>query len=446
MNIYRDIDIDLIKDNLPSLQEKFEREFIQKYKEPSMDEMDKTNKIIFNYIRNNKLIVYGGFAQNLLIETKEKGAGFYKDIDLADIEFYSPTPIKHLIELCDLLYKSGLKNVQGKEGSHPETYKLFSNFHNYADISYMSQNIYDNMETIMIDGMRITHPHFIYVDALRVYTDPLTSNFRLIRTFNRMTLMMRYYPLNDNHLYNQIEFKNINKDRDEFIRKQIVQKMKIVLIGFHAFNRLMKKANMKDNYFLQEPYYQLISIDFKKDMTHIYKLLQTKYGKKIRYKIYHPFFQFFDISVEFYYGDQLILRLYGRNERCIQYKYSEKKNTYYGSFQLLQLYTLALYQQNVIRKNQFNKNLYMTMFVRLIKARNKYLEDNNRSVLDNTPFQEFTLQCMGEPVDTLRESLLTGLKNIKNKRPVKFTYNAKGEKGKVPNFSFSNSSGELIKK
>ena len=77
---------------------------------------------------------------------------------------------------------------------------------------------------------------------------------------------------------------------------------------------------MSTQYFIQEPFYQLISIDYKNDKNKIYKILQDNF-KNIRYQEYHQFFQFFDKSVEFYYNKQLILRLFGDNERCIVYKY-----------------------------------------------------------------------------------------------------------------------------
>jgi hypothetical protein len=71
--------------------------------------------------------------------------------------------------------------------------KIFVNFINYCDISYMPENIYKNCPKIDIDGYYYTHPHFMLVDAYRVYSDPMTSYFRLTKTFTRFNKLMHYY-------------------------------------------------------------------------------------------------------------------------------------------------------------------------------------------------------------------------------------------------------------
>jgi hypothetical protein len=443
MELYRKKDLDIISKNINDLEDKFQREFQQKHMIPTLDEIDKVNEIIKNYIRENGMIVYGGYAQNELIKSKNKDDVFYKDIDLADIEFYSPEPIKSMIELCDILHKMGYEHVVGEEGVHPETYKVFVNFHPYTDISYMAPTLFKKCPVMIIDGLKMTHPHFMYTDALRVYADPLTSNFRLSKTFFRFTKLIKYYPFDENMEYNKIEFGYFLKDVDEYIRKEILHKMKLILIGFHSFNRLMEKAEMKKTYFVETPFYQMISVDFKNDRDKIYKLLQQKLGKDVRYKKYYPFFQFLGDSVEFYYKDKLILRLYDRNDRCIVYKYSEKKKTYYGTFQLQLLYNLIMYNLAIIRDNKFNQTLYMTMFVRLLKARDIFLEKNNLSVLDESPFEEFTMKCMGDPVDSIRQSRLNISKNVKKGKAAKFRYRPSGGEGKVPDYRFMDSSGQL---
>ncbi len=411
--MYRQNDIDIITHNIDKLEDGA-REIYLKNNEPTIEEIDSVFKIIKDYIRNNDLIVYGGYAQNSLIKIKNPDDVFYKKIDLADIEFYSHEPLKNLIELRDILHKKEFKHIEGKEGMHPGTYKIFVNFQAYTDFTYMPKNIFNKCPTIKIEGMRMTAPHFMLIDAYRVYSDPMTSYFRLRKTFTRFTKLIEHYPFNENTVYNKIEY-NVDLDEKQydkiiyFIRKKIIQKNKLIVVGHHAFNRLMKKAKMSTQYFIQEPFYQLISIDYKNDKNKIYKILQDNF-KNIRYQEYHQFFQFFDKSVEFYYNKQLILRLFGDNERCIVYKYSDKKKTYFGSLQLQILYILSNYNLGIIRENKFNQIVYLTMLTRLFKARDKYLETNNRNILDDTPFQEFTLECIGEPKDPIRSSLLEGLK------------------------------------
>ena len=447
--MYRQKDIDHIYNNLDSLEDNAREIYLENY-EPTLKEVDSVYEVIKEYIRDNNLIIYGGYAQNALIKSQNKDACFYKKVDVPDIEFYSHEPLKNLVELCDILHKKGYKHVEGKEGVHQSTYKIFVNFIAYTDFSYMPKNIFNNCPTITVEGMKMTHPHFMVVDAFRVYSDPMTSFFRLKKTFCRFTKLMECYPFNENFIYNKFEYTVNMSEKDydsvnRLIRKKILHNKKIIVIGHRAFNRLMRKAGMPSTYIIQEPFYQLISIDYKKDKKNILDLLSRHCGKKckITTKEYYPFFQFFDETIEYYYGDQLILRLYGTNEKCIVYRYSPNKRTYFGSFQLQIQYLLANYQLAVIRKNNFNKMVYMTMVTRMFKARETYLDKNNASILDDTPFQSFTLKCIGEPKDPIRSSLLAGLERKQKGKQMKFSYRPTGKPGKIPEYRFDNMSGNM---
>ena len=411
-----------------------------KNNEPTIDEINKVYNIIKQYIRDNNLIVYGGWAQNALIKSKNKNDAFYSEAETPDIEFYSTEPLKDLINLCDLLHKKEFKYVEGAEGVHPETYKIFVNFINYADCSYMPPNIFKNIPTIEIDGMKMSHPHFMFIDALRVYVDPMTSYFRLSKAFPRFTKLIHHYPFNLNNIYNKIEYETILDDNTyDNINKYIMniaKDLKLVIIGHKAFNRLIRKSKMQEELYVQEPYTSVISYNFIEDRNKILNKLKSKFGNKISFTKYNPFFQFTDKSVEFYYDKELILKLYGRNERCLVFDYSEKTNHYYGSFQLIQLYLLVNYFHGIIRQNNFIKTVYLTLFTRLLHAKEKYLNDNNLDSLSKSPFQEFKIDCLGTPVNLLRESRLKMMKNIKENRKVKFRYRPKGEQVKYLNLDF----------
>ena len=69
---------------------------------------------------------------------------------------------------------------------------------------------------------------------------------------------------------------------------------------------------------------------------------------------------------------------------------------------------------------------------------------NNITILDDSIFQEFSMTCIGEPKDLLRESFLLAKKKREQGKKIKFTYTPTGTPGKKPNFKFDNSSGEII--
>lgn len=447
--MYRNEDLKTINRNLGKLEDKAKEIYITQY-EPTIEENRKVYDIIKEYIKKNNLIIYGGYAQNSLIKKMNEKDAFYREIDLADIEFYSFDPLQDLINLCDILYSKKFKFVEGKEGAHCETYKIFVNFHNYLDISYLPKNIFNNCPTIINEGMRMTHPHFMLIDAYRVYTDPMTSYFRLNKTFSRFTKLMEYYPFNKNAIYNEFKFEiklteTQYKEINSFILNNFLKKRKLIIMGFHAFNRLMTKAKMPDNYFIQEPYFEIISYNYNKDKEDIFNLLQKTF-KDIKKKSYYKFSQFFDKSSEYYYKDQLILRLYGNNERCTVYKYSKKNNLYYGTLQLQILYLLIHYNIGKIRNNNFMQTFNISMITRLLKARDKYLEKSNKTILQKSPFQEFTFKCFGDPKDILRTSMLKMLENKKKGKQMKYAYRPTDKKGVKPEFYFENTTGDIIEK
>ena len=87
---------------------------------------------------------------------------------------------------------------------------------------------------------------------------------------------------------------------------------------------------------------------------------------------------------------------------------------------------------------------YLALIVRLYNIRNKYLDSRNLSILDDSPFQEFTFKCTGTPSDPIRSSRLKIVENKKAGKRLKFGYNPSGTPGTVPIFKFDNSSGQEI--
>jgi hypothetical protein len=452
--MYRHIDEEVILKNLGSLEDNAKQIYLNTY-EPTIHEIKKVYSDIMNFIKEKKRIIYGGFAQNSLIKHKNKDDAFYKETDIADVEFYTPDPIGDTIDLVDMLHKKNYKYVEGKEGVHPETYKIFVNFINYCDISYMPENIYKNCPKIEIDGIYFTHPHFMLIDAYRVYSDPMTSYFRLTKTFTRFNKLMHYYPLNEDMLYNKsISSLKANDNLRlvlHFIRHKIIitkgSDSKLIVVGHYAFNQLMKMAKAPETYLVNCTYYQLISVDYSNDIQNIHNIMKKQYPNVV-VKKYHPFFQFLDRSTEFFINIngtlELVLRVYDANERCIVYRKSDKKKTLFGTYQLIFMYNLIQYNISKIRGNEHNKLTYGSMLIRMMKARDKYLEQHNKTVLDKTIFQEFTMSCIGEPKDLLRESFLLAKKKREEGKRAKFLYKPTGQPGKKPNFRFDNSSGELM--
>ena len=81
----------------------------------------------------------------------------------------------------------------------------------------------------------------------------------------------------------------------------------------------------------------------------------------------------------------------------------------------------------------------------LVNARNSYLKNNNKTVLDDTPFQEFRLSCQGDTIDQARKFRLSVAEKLKKKQRIKFRYDPldKNEKFKPDAYKFPNTSGGI---
>jgi hypothetical protein len=446
--MYRQNDLITMKTNMDYIKDEAMKKKLDTL-EPTLKEFNEVYAIIVDYIKRKNKIIYGGYAQNHLIKLKNKDDVFYKDSDLADIEFYSYEPLKDVVDLCDLLHSKGFKYVQGTDGVHPETYKIFVNFQNYCDLSYMPKNVYDNVPYILDNGIRYTHPHFMLVDAFRVYSDPLTSYFRLDKTFNRFTTLIKYYPFDKSFENNKVEY-NTKLSADElktikrFVRHKLLHNSQFIVIGPYAYNYLVKKVeHLKleiDNF----TYYQAVSTNYEEDKELIKKFLIETYGKDIEIKNFTPYFQFYDAHTEYYYKNTCIFKLYGHNNRCIVNSFSEKKEVFFGTFQLIFLYLLIDYQYAKTNRNKVEENNYMIMITRLLKAREYYLDKHDITILDKSPFQEFTLQCLGSTEDPLRMAFLKRREKKDAGKQIVFRYDPKGKPGTVPIFRFDNTSGNEI--
>lgn len=437
--MYRLEDIEQVKKNISKIQEESLITFKTNY-EPTFTEYKETQKYILQFIKEKKRIIYGGYAQNKLIQIKNPDDVFYREIDTPDIEFYSYEPIKDTVDLCDYLYEKKCKFIQGSEGIHIGTYKIFVNFENYCDISYISKNIYDSIKYIEIDGIKYSHPYFMYIDYYRIFTDPNSFSFRLEKSFNRYTRLYKYYPIIIPENIN-IKIKKTNPKDLSIIRKKIIHNSKYIIVGKYAYNYYINKVDKK---YIDIDFYELITLDFEKEIPKILKILNNHFNNKIIIKEFTPFFEFFGRKIEFYYNDQLILKVYDNNNRCIVNHFSKKKKCYFGTNQLVLLFLFSNYNYSIINKNKIDENNNLYMIYNLIICKNKYLEIKNKTVLDHSPFEDFIINCNGISLDSKREAFLERYNKKKKGLRLNFRYEPYGKKINIPNFNFENTSGNQI--
>jgi hypothetical protein len=194
-SLYRKQDIDVISDKIDEIV-KFADIKKTQLITPTYQEYLIVSKLISNYIKENKRIVYGGIAINEMLKDKSPEDVIYKEYSKNDIEIYSFDPFTDVKNICDMLYKKKFLYIEGSEADHPGTFTIFVNFDKYCDITYIPKIIYHNLPFLEVNGYRLIHPSFMLVDTLRVYSDPLTSYFRLKKTFERANLLFKVVSFN----------------------------------------------------------------------------------------------------------------------------------------------------------------------------------------------------------------------------------------------------------
>ena len=424
--MFRNEDIENITENIDNIKNNAIMKFKDSY-DPTIHENIEVYKIIQNYIKEKKRIIYGGFAQHLLIKHKNKTDGIYTELngvcfnypEIADMEFYSFEPLNDIVDLTNLLFNLKFKYIEARGAIHPRSYKIYVNTLNYCDFTYMPKNIYDNMPIINIDGFICCHPYFMLIDAYKILNDPLTSYWRLEKPIYRFQKILKYYPISKLEKKILIEVKpNINNVL-KYIRKHFIYKKNVIVIGLYAYNYYIKKIHKKDMININN--YDIISIKFDKDYRKIYKKLKNKF-KNIRMVEYYPFYEYIGKSIEYYYNNILVLRVIDKYDRCTVYNYSEKKKTFFGTNNLVFMHLLFRYYYYYINKNKYFTDLYLELIQKFYHSKIDFLNKKQITVLDKSPFQDFTLHCLGKHIDLIRKSFIDGKQNLQNKKAFKFKH------------------------
>ncbi len=472
MALYKQGDIELLAENWNNIMDLAEQERL-KILEPTLDEMKEVHEIVLEFVKSNKRKVYGGFALNALVKDKNKKEAIYKDNKIPDVDFYSPDPIGDLMKLCNILHTKGFKAVAGREAMHQETYSLSVNHMLYCDISYVPRNIYNKMPFIEIDQLMLIHPHFMFIDYLRMMTDPLISYWRFegdLKSYRRFFLLQKHYLFPK--AKTEIKIKESSPTIQlalNMVFQFLLNCDSIVVAGLYAYNYYLYESKIIDNdkssniQLIQVPYYEFISSDYRADFFALMNHLKSNVvipQDRLTSTEFYPFFQFTGHSVEIYIDSQLICRIYNNNKKCFPYldlpaiKFNVNENSVekhkkhvirMGTFPVVLLYGLISIMKARTVDNLQNKNLYYQVVGNLLDARSFYFDKYNKNYLDDTVFREFVVKCIGETIQPERQRrLLIESRKKKNKRYI-FTYEPENEvKEPSTNYEFANSSGNAI--
>jgi hypothetical protein len=481
--LFTDRDIKLIEENLPRLQEEAER-LKNSYLKPSIDIQKKIIDVIVNYIITKKRKIYGGYAMNELLNMVDPSLCIYEKGSVNDVDFYSPDPINDVMDLCDILHKLDIGEVRAREALHGETYSIFVDDQNYCDASYVPNSIYHKMPFKQNrNGLYLIHPHFMWIDYLRMLTDPIGSWFRIEKSIKRFSILQKTFPFPKN--MNSIETNKGTSEVETALRTIfdfIDNRDTTIQIGTYAYNYLLYESGAtrqmsggrrnKENRnthrttseklsYIDIPHYEMISVNYIEDAKELIGLLKKQFPDEndiIECVEHYPFFQYAGFHVNIYCKGDLVATIYDNHHKCYPSKvdktrffskdstkhFNTKGKVRIGTFSVILMYLLTNIQRARTEENESEKETYYSLASQVIHMRNYFLDTSGKGILDNTLFQEMSTDCIGKPISSFTEKRLRIEKNKKEGKRFSFNYDPRNTVKVRPKLQFANSSGRPI--
>lgn len=444
--LYSKEEADNIKDNLSSLISKIEDKKLTEL-EPTREHILAAQKVIIEFVKDKKRKLYGGYALNLLVKSIKSEDAIYTSKDLPDMDIYSPDPLQDLIDICNLLEEQKFQYVSGREALHKETYTITVMGHVHCDLSYVPANIYNRMPFMEVDGYHVIHPHFMWIDYMRMFVDPLISGWRWEKAFKRFYLLQKHFPIRETKKkLDLLELKNTHPKLEEInriIKNHVQDNPKIILFGFEVYNYYLDICECSTSIIskINSPYFEWISTEFIKDTDLLIEELK-KIGK-VSIKEYYPFFQFTDHMLEILVDDVVVAKIYDHMNKCLSCVKTPIGNI--GSFQLNLMMCLINAMRMHVNENTNLKNMYFAMAYQMIQMKRKYLGEKHESIIGEHVFGDMNIHCIGSTQTPEMEKIESfKIKKAKGKQMV-FKYTPSESKmTEKPNFIFANSSGNQV--
>lgn len=215
----------------------------QKYTAAHDIEMKRALKIVQEFIKKKKRVCYGGTAMNMILPEKKR---FYNsEYDLPDYDFFTPKMDKDIEQLISDLKNAGFKNVMDRIGIHDGTKKIMVNFNPIADITEISDNVYNifHKRAIIKDGIYYTDPDILRMMMYLELSRPLGQINRWEKVYERLQI------LND-VFHPKREFIAKNQTRKSRKKKQTIpDDIRDYILGFCIENqKVVISGNMADFY------------------------------------------------------------------------------------------------------------------------------------------------------------------------------------------------------
>jgi len=207
---------------------------------------------------------------------------------------------------------------------------------------------------------------------------------------------------------------------------------------------------------------ELLTVEYAEDTRKLYDIVTSIVPGSI-YEEFHPFYDFLGNRGHFLSpdGTQILLRVYDNKHKCVPFMQlpvavpGDSQNKEYvqarvGTFTVIVMFLMIMrfrvrVENRSTALDALAVHMYDNMVSRMYRTRNAYLAQHGATILDETPFKEFVMPCVGEAMHALRVNQLMQDARFRKYHFRGIKYNPhKNPDLNVEDFKFMNTSGNII--
>ena len=312
---FQELEMDILRN---AIDRATERKAKQMVKSP---EIKKIIEILEDFLKERKLVCYGGTAINNILPEDDR---FYnKNLEIPDYDFFSADAMKDAKYLADIYFKAGYDEVEAKSGVHAGTFKVFVNFIPIADITVMDKRIFSNIkrDSIEIDGIHYAPPDFLRMGMYLELSRPDGDTTRWEKILKRLILLNKNYPLKG-HTCGKTQFirefegsKHVDKKHEHGEIYRIVKdsfiEQGLVFFGGYASTLYSKYMPRSQRRIIRNvPDFDLLSRNPLMSATIVKEQLENNGIKNVRIKVHQGVGEIMPLHYEVLVGLDTIAFIY----------------------------------------------------------------------------------------------------------------------------------------
>lgn len=428
--------------------------------EPTLELKRAMFEVLLLFIKERRRVVYGGFAINAWIASRDPSAAFYDESEVPDIEFYSSDAVLDARDLADIYHNEmQLPWVRVTEAFHPDTFRVSANLVHVCDITYVARNVRIpslthriRVPNATVDGIRLAIPRFLLIDCLRIISDPVESYWRLEKAFPRMYDLQRLFHFE----VSPLEAPKPDPQAEDIVRVALETLEKhpsvAVVVGRAALRRYAAATGFPEVEAAAGLLpLEIIATDFEASLGAIFQSIRdlvgdSQHDRHAEYIEARGVMDYCGRRGHVVWKGRPVIRVFDSNDRCVPV--IEKEGSLRtGSFALTACFMLIGYFIDGVTNLPFPQP-YSAMLYTLFKLRKRYMASNKESLDGIHALREFSDICVGKHVSVERRHKLEVdiRRSNKGAYPIPFfVYDpATRTRDPVPHYRYMNRSGNVV--